>query len=54
MFARFAAVALATAMSLAVAGPSYAQQTKLNIYTALENDQLRPFKEAIEKAVPEV
>jgi iron(III) transport system substrate-binding protein len=54
MFARLAAVALAVAMSLAVAGPSYAQRTKLTVYTALENDQLRPFKEAIEKAVPDV
>ena len=54
MIARFAAVALAAAMSLAVAGPSYAQKTKLTVYTALENDQLRPFKEAIETAVPDV
>ncbi len=28
-------------------------KTKLTLYTALENDQLAPFKEAIEKAVPE-
>jgi iron(III) transport system substrate-binding protein len=54
MLARFAAVALAAAMSLAVAGPSYAQKTKLTVYTALENDQLRPFKEAIETAVSDV
>ncbi len=54
MLARFAALALAVAMSMALAGPSYAQKTKLTVYTALENDQLRPFKEAIEKAVPEV
>ena len=29
-------------------------QSKLSIYTALENDQLAPFKAAIEKAVPGV
>src|ERR671927_5641 len=54
MLARLASVALVTAMALALAGPSHAQKTKLTIYTALENEQLRPFKEAIEKAVPEV
>ncbi len=36
------------------AGRVGAAQTKLTIYTALENDQLGPFKAAIEKAVPEV
>ena len=54
MLARFAALALAVAMSTAVVGPSYAQKTKLTVYTALENDQLRPFKDAIETAVPDV
>jgi iron(III) transport system substrate-binding protein len=54
MFARLAAVALAAAMLFGQAQPSQAQKTKLTIYTALENEQLRPFKEAIEKAVPEV
>jgi iron(III) transport system substrate-binding protein len=35
--------------------PAAAQQkTKLTIYTALENDQLAPFKQAIEAAVPGV
>ena len=28
-------------------------KTKVTIYTALENDQLGPFKASIEKAVPE-
>src|SRR5688572_8145673 len=54
MLARFAALALAVAMSTAAVGPSYAQKTKLTVYTALENDQLRPFKDAIETAVPDV
>lgn len=40
------------AMSLGLAGPAAAQKTQLNIYTSLENDQLAPFKAAIEAAVP--
>jgi iron(III) transport system substrate-binding protein len=41
------------ALGLAVA-PAAAQKTKLTVYTALENDQLGPFKTAIETAVPDV
>ena len=41
------------AAMLAVA-PAEAQRTKLTVYTALENDQLGPFKQAIEAAVPDV
>ena len=52
--ARLAAVALAATMVVGLTQPSHAQRTKLTIYTALENDQLRPFKEAIEKAVTDV
>lgn len=37
-----------------VAAASAQQKTRLTIYTALENDQLGPFKQAIEKAVPDV
>jgi iron(III) transport system substrate-binding protein len=40
-------------MTLGLAAPAEAQRTKLTIYTALENDQLGPFKQAIEAAVPE-
>src|SRR5882672_9110086 len=39
---------------IAAAGPSLAQRTKVTVYTAIENDQLGPFKQAIEAAVPEV
>ncbi len=45
------------AMCTVVAAPctgAWAQKTPLTIYTALENDQLGPFKTEIEKAVPEV
>ena len=46
---------LAAAVALAVTGMAEAQQrTPLTIYTAVENDQLEPFKQAIEAAVPEV
>lgn len=34
------------------AGEASAQRTKVTIYTALENDQLAPFKSSIERAVP--
>jgi iron(III) transport system substrate-binding protein len=49
---RAAAVA---AVTLALATGALAQsRAKLTIYSALENEQLAPFKAAIEKAVPEV
>ncbi len=48
------AFGLATALGLGMPLPAEAQRTKLTIYTALENDQLGPFKTAIEAAVPEV
>ena len=41
------------AVSFGLVAPATAQKTTLTIYTALENDQLAPFKAAIEKAVPE-
>src|SRR5206468_11251953 len=49
--AMFGACALAAMLTVA---PASAQRTKLTLYTALENDQLWPFKQAIEAAVPEV
>jgi iron(III) transport system substrate-binding protein len=47
----FGAACLAAMLAV---GPASAQKTKLTLYTALENDQLGPFKQAIEAAVPEV
>jgi iron(III) transport system substrate-binding protein len=47
--------AAAAALALAVASGALAQaRTKLTVYSALENEQLAPFKAAIERAVPEV
>ena len=34
-----------------LAAPALAQRTKVTIYTSLENDQLGPFKQAIETAI---
>ena len=48
--ALFGAACLA---AIVAAAPASAQKTKLTVYTALENDQLGPFKQAIESAVPE-
>jgi iron(III) transport system substrate-binding protein len=44
-------VAAGLALTLSVSSGAIAQ-TKLTIYTALENDQLAPYKSEIEKAVP--
>lgn len=45
--------AAVTGLALATAGTA-AAQTKLTVYTALENEQLKPLKEAFEKATPGV
>ena len=47
------ATCLVGAFALALPGVALAQKTKVTVYTALENDQLGPFKASIEKAVPE-
>lgn len=47
------ATCLVGAFALALPGVAQAQKTKVTVYTALENDQLGPFKASIEKAVPE-
>jgi len=48
------AALLGLAAAFAATAPAAAQKTQLNIYTSLENDQLAPFKAAIEAAVPGV
>jgi len=48
-FALLGAVCLAAVMA---AAPAYAQRTKLTLYTAIENDQLGPFKQTIEARCP--
>src|SRR5215468_2788875 len=55
MFAKLLrAMGLTALMAVQFAAPTLAQKTKLTVYTALENDQLAPFKAEIEKAVPAV
>ena len=55
MFAKWLKAAAAGALLMgALAVPAAAQKTKLTVYTALENDQLAPFKAEIEKAVADV
>ena len=55
MIVRLLKAAVASALLVGMlAGPATAQKTKLTIYTALENDQLAPFKTEIEKTVPDV
>src|SRR3954451_23328617 len=54
MFKRGLTILSACALAaMFFAAPAEAQRTKLTVYTALENDQLGPFKQAIEAAVPE-
>jgi iron(III) transport system substrate-binding protein len=45
------AVALA---ALALSAPAFAQKTKLTVYTAIENEQLEPFKKAFEADNPTI
>ena len=49
-----AALALAFAALVGLAGEAAAQKTKLTVYTALENDQLPAYKQAFEAANPDV
>lgn len=42
------------AMAFATALPAAAQKTDVTVYTALENDQLAPFKASIEAAIPDI
>jgi iron(III) transport system substrate-binding protein len=45
------ALGLAIGSFFGTVAPSLAQKTRVTIYTGLENEQLAPFKQAIEKAV---
>jgi iron(III) transport system substrate-binding protein len=44
----------AVAASALMAVPAFAQKTRISVYTALENDQLGPYKQAFEAANPDV
>lgn len=47
------AVMAGTAIAV-MAGAAFAQKTTVTVYTALENDQLKPYKEAFEKVNPNI
>ncbi|MCC7047281.1 MAG: putative 2-aminoethylphosphonate ABC transporter substrate-binding protein [Alphaproteobacteria bacterium] len=53
-FGRLLAGAAAIAATALVADPALAQRTKITVYTALENDQLGPYKQAFENDVKDV
>ena len=44
----------AFAVTALIAFPAFAQKTKITVYSALENDQLGPYKQAFEAANPDV
>ncbi len=46
--------AVTIAATALIAFPAFAQKTKITVYTALENDQLGPYKQAFETANPDV
>ena len=54
MIRRAALVGTAALAAVALAGPAFAQKTRLTVYTALENDQLEPFKKAFEADNPNI
>src|SRR6201982_269382 len=51
---RAALVGTAALAAMALAAPAFAQKTKLTVYTALENDQLEPFKKTFEADNPTI
>ena len=51
---RAAMSGLAALAAFGLGGPAFAQKTKLTVYTALENDQLDPFKKAFEADNPTI
>ena len=53
-FARLGGACVAAVAALSAAlSPALAQKTPLTVYTSMENEQLKLFKDEIEKAVPE-
>ncbi|KAF1065838.1 putative 2-aminoethylphosphonate ABC transporter substrate-binding protein [Variovorax sp.] len=51
---RLAAVLCAAALGLAASGAAWAQKTSLLVYTALETDAMKLYKDAFEKANPDI
>lgn len=51
---RFALAPILAALALAAAFPVHAEKTTLNVYTALETDQLKAYQEGFNKAYPDI
>jgi len=51
---RLTAVLCAAALGLAASGAAWAQKTSLLVYTALETDAMKLYKDAFEKANPDI
>jgi iron(III) transport system substrate-binding protein len=51
---RFALVPILATLALAAAFPAHAEKTTLNVYTALETDQLKAYQEGFNKAYPDI
>lgn len=51
---RLAVAGIAAVAALGMAGAALAQKTRITVYTALENDQLEPYKKAFEADNPNV
>ena len=50
---RFSRLAVVATLS-ALAASAYAQKTVLNVYTALETDQLKAYQESFNKSYPDI
>jgi iron(III) transport system substrate-binding protein len=53
-FKRLVQSLAAASLALAIALPAFAQKTTLNVYTALETDQLKAYQESFNKAHPDI
>ncbi|MBK1688978.1 putative 2-aminoethylphosphonate ABC transporter substrate-binding protein [Rubrivivax gelatinosus] len=51
---RFALVPVLATLALAAAFPAFAEKTTLNVYTALETDQLKAYQEGFNKVYPDI
>src|SRR6185369_16752856 len=51
---RAATLGVVALAALGVSGNAFAQKTKLTVYTAIENEQLEPFKKAFEADNPTI
>jgi iron(III) transport system substrate-binding protein len=53
-FRSIVACVAGVALSALIASPAFAQKTRLTVYSALEADQVGPYKQAFEAANPDI